>query len=256
MTRPRPINFAPPAKAQGNRLAAFRRESAPTWYRIENTAAGADVYLYDVIGDWGVTAGDFVDAIKGLGTAPIALHVNSPGGDVWDGVAIYNAIRNHPGQVTVHVEGIAASAASFIAMAGDQVLMAKGSTMMIHDALMLTIGNAADHTDGAQLLEKISATIAEIYADRAGGEAGDWRAAMQAGTDGTWYTAAEAVAAGLADEIAEPQAKAVAAVAVMPLNVTPEFPVAPSTVAPAAPPAPTNWFDAEAIRTALREAVA
>src|SRR3954469_11662448 len=113
MSRPRPINFAPSVKAQSTRLAAARRTTEAPWYRIENSATGADVYLYDDIGYWGVSAGDFVDAIKGVGALPINLHINSGGGDVWDGVAIYNAIRNHPGQVTVHVDGIAASAASF-----------------------------------------------------------------------------------------------------------------------------------------------
>lgn len=205
--RPRPINLARSPRAWSMPPSASRREKAPSWYRIENSATGADVYLYDDIGFWGVTAGDFVDAITGLGPVAINLHLNSGGGDVWDGVAIYNAILNHPGQVTVHVDGLAASAASFIAMAGDRVLVAKAATMMIHDALCGTIGNAADHRSDADLLEKLSGTISAIYADKAGGEPTDWRAAMQAGTDGTWYTADEAVAAGLADAIAEPAVK-------------------------------------------------
>lgn len=253
MTRPRPLNFVEPTKAHANRLAAAQLGTAADLYRIENSAGGADVYLYDIIGDWGVTASDFVSAIRGLGSMPIDLHLNSGGGDVWDGVAIYNAIRNHPGQVTVYVEGLAASAASLIAMAGDQVLMTKGATMMIHDALMGTIGNAADHLDSAALLEKVSATIAEIYSDRAGGEPTDWRAAMQAGTDGTWYTAAEAVAAGLADAIAEPPAKTTNTVPAV-VNTAP--PIPPAVVEPEAPPVPVFAWDADAFRTALREAVA
>src|SRR6185369_4627787 len=124
MTRPRPINFAPSPRMQ-RAIADARPVRSGEWFRVENSAGAADVYIYDDIGWWGVTTMDFVDAIKSVGSMPINLHINSGGGDAWDGVTIYNAIRNHPAPVTVHVDGIAASAASVIAMAGDRVLMAK-----------------------------------------------------------------------------------------------------------------------------------
>lgn len=245
MPRPRPINFAPSPRMQ-RAIADARPTRGGEWYRIENSAGSADVYIYDDIGWWGVTPMDFVDAIKSVGMMPINLHINSGGGDAWDGVTIYNAIRNHPAPVTVHVDGIAASAASVIAMAGDRVLMAKAATLMIHDASCLTQGNEADHIDGAQLLGKLSATISEVYADRAGGEPADWRAAMRAGMDGTWYTAAEALAAGLVDEIAEPPAKTV------PTN---RAPAVAAQVVPTPPIPPAPVWDLEAIRNSLKEAV-
>lgn len=127
----------------------------------------------------------------------VDLHVNSPGGDYFAGVTIANAIRQHPAKVTVHVDGLAASAASVIAMAGDVVTMHPGSQLMIHDAMSLAVGNANDMRETAALLDKVSDDIAGMYADRAGGQRIEWRARMQAET---WYSADEAVRAGLADE--------------------------------------------------------
>lgn len=259
MPRPRPLNFVRPSKFQDLRSTVQRTPDA-SWYRIENSANGVEIYLYDAIGWWGVTANDFVDSVKSVGSMPISLHINSGGGDVWDGVAIYEAIRAHPAEVTVHIDGIAASAASLIAMAGDRVVIGKAATVMIHDASWDVYGNAEDHLDAAQILEKVSATIAEVYADRAGGQAADWRAAMQAGTDGTWYTAAEAVEIGLADEIAEPPAKALAAAVERPAitQALPKSPALAPAVVNAIPaesePEPTWRVLAAAYVSALKEA--
>lgn len=151
----------------------------------------------DEIGYWGTTAQDFVDELLAIDSATIELHVNSPGGDVFDGLAIMNALADHPATVNVVVDGMAASAASYIAMAGDSVKMNRGSQLMIHDALGFCVGNAADMEEMKVLLDRISDTIAGIYADRAGGKADDWRELMRAET---WYSATEAVDAGLADE--------------------------------------------------------
>ena len=167
---------------------------------IRVTNADADTTRIDLmaeIGYWGVTAQDFVDEILAISSKNIELHVNSPGGDVFDGVAIMNAIADHPATVNVIVDGIAASAASFLAMAGDTVKMNRGSQMMIHDASGFCYGNAADMADTQALLDRISDLIAGIYAERAGGTVEAWRALMQAET---WYSASEAVTAGLADE--------------------------------------------------------
>jgi ClpP class serine protease len=116
---------------------------------------------------------------------------------VFDGLAIYNALRSHPAQVTVTVDGLAASIASVIAMAGDRVVMNRGAMMMIHDASSLSVGNAQEMRATADLLDKASDNIASIYADRAGGTPEEWRGQMRAET---WYLAAEAVDVGLADE--------------------------------------------------------
>ena len=183
------------------RPVAKLRQGRNDWFRIENRATDesvADVYIYDEIGYFGVTAADFVGAILDIDAETIALHLNTPGGDVFDGIAIYNALRQHPANIEVTVDALAASAGSFIAMAGDKVVMTKNASLMIHDAHGLAIGNAVDMRELADLLDRQSDNIASIYAERAGGSIEEWRAAMQAET---WYSADEAVKAGLADEV-------------------------------------------------------
>ncbi|MGQ5576760.1 head maturation protease, ClpP-related [Streptomyces sp. ECR3.8] len=171
-----------------------------SWYRITNQSADeAEVMLYDEVGGWlGATADEFINDLRGITASNILLRVNSPGGQVYEGIAIANALRSHPANVTVQVDGIAASIASVIAMAGDRVRMMPNAMIMVHDASGLTVGNAADHRDTADLLDKISGNIADAYAARAGGTRDEWRQVMVAET---WYTAEEAVAAGLADEV-------------------------------------------------------
>ena len=176
--------------------------TAREWFKIENKVREntADVWLYDVIGGWdGVTASDFVLALADVKADSITLHVNSPGGDVFDGIAIYNALRNHVADVTVRIEGLAASAASFIAMAGDEIVIERNAQMMIHDASGLAWGNAATMREMADLLDKCSDNIADIYAQRTGRDVAAWRADMLAET---WYSADEALSAGLVDSIA------------------------------------------------------
>lgn len=170
------------------------------WYRMEAQAeSSADVYIYDAIDSWfGVNAAQFVHDLAALDVETINLYVNSPGGSVFDGVSIMNALRRHKATVIATVDGLAASAASFIIQAADEVIMGFGSEMMIHDASTICWGNASDMEDEARLLNQISGTIAEIYAERAGGTAEEWREAMLAET---WYTAEEAVTAGLADRV-------------------------------------------------------
>lgn len=193
-----PAFSSPTNRAAPDRPTVTARE----WFRIENKVRQntADVWLYDVIGGWdGVTAQDFVLALADVQADSITLHVNSPGGDVFDGIAIYNALRNHPADVTVRIEGLAASAASFIAMAGDTIVIERNAQMMIHDASGLAWGNAAVMREMADLLDKCSDNIADIYAQRTGRDMTEWRADMLAET---WYSAEEALAAGLCDEIA------------------------------------------------------
>ena len=162
---------------------------------------GSELLIYDEIGFWGIWAIDVAAALTTI-SGPLHVRINSPGGDVFDGVAIYNLIADYPDQVTVTVDGLAASAASFIAMAGDTIRMNRASQMMIHDASGGCRGNAADMKAMAALLDMISGTIAGIYAGRAGGEVDEWRERMLVDAGfGTWYTAEEAVEAGLADEL-------------------------------------------------------
>lgn len=170
------------------------------WYRIENRADEdrAEVFVYDEIGFFGVTAKDFVADLRAVKAKQIDLHLNTPGGDVFDGIAIYTAIKDHSANVTAYVDGLAASAGSFIAMAANQVVMMPHSRMMIHEAFGLAIGNAEDMTKMAERLDATSQNIASIYAEKAGQDADYWRAQMKAET---WYTDQQAVDAGLADEI-------------------------------------------------------
>lgn len=131
--------------------------------------------------------------------ADLTVHINSPGGDVFDGIAILNALRAHKGSITTIVDGLAASAASFIAQAGQTRVMARNSEMMIHDASGLCIGNASDMRTMLDLLDRASDNIASVYAERSGvGDVASWRDAM--GKE-TWYSAEEAVTAGLADSV-------------------------------------------------------
>ncbi|MGO4143708.1 head maturation protease, ClpP-related [Paenarthrobacter sp. YAF11_1] len=170
------------------------------WYRMEaKSGDAADVYIYDVIDSyWGVNASEFVTELAALDVENINLYVNSPGGSVFDGTAIMNALRRHKAHVTATVDGLAASAASFIVQAADEVVMGFGAEMMIHDASAVCWGNAADMEETAKVLNQLSETIANVYAERAGGTTEEWRTAMHAET---WYTAEEAVAAGLADRV-------------------------------------------------------
>lgn len=194
------------------RPLAQLRQGRNDWFKIQNLAGGstASIYVYDEIGYWGVTASDFVAELSELtGVTQIDLHINSPGGDVFEGLAIMNCLRAHPANVTTYVDGIAASIASVIAMAGDQIIMGPHSQLMIHEGSALCIGNAADMRKTAELLDFQSDNIAGVYAARAGGTVEDWRALMVAET---WYTAEEAVSAGLADEVAQrPSEAAIAA---------------------------------------------
>lgn len=176
------------------------RSRAPREFRVENRAGDeAHIYLFSEIGFWGVTADEFARDLQEVTASRIVLHLNSPGGEAWDGQAMYHALRDHPAEVEVRVEGVAASAASTVAMAGDRVVMARHSMMMIHDPWMLTVGDARDHQRSVEMLDKLGDAIAGFYADRAGGSVREWRETMLAET---WYSDREAVEAGLADEVA------------------------------------------------------
>ena len=178
------------------------------WYQIRNAADAdtgpAELLIYDEIDSWfGVAPEDLVRDLSQIDDQrEVVVRLNSPGGYVYDGITILNALRGRQGKVTVIVDGLAASAASFIAMAGDEVVMNRNAEMMIHNAKGFVSGGFADMRKMADNLERLNANIASVYAEKAGGTVEDWLAVM---ADETWFTAQEAVDAGLADRTEEPR---------------------------------------------------
>jgi ATP-dependent protease ClpP protease subunit len=196
-----------------NGSAPVPRETTDPGYKIQNLGGNAaDLWIYAEIGGWGVTSQDMVSELSALNVAEITLHLNSPGGDVFDGIAIMNALRDHPANVTVKVDALAASIASVIAQAGNKIIMGRNSMMMIHNASGWAQGEAADLRKMAELLDDTTKNIASVYKERAGGTVDGWLEVM---AEETWYSAEDAVKAGLADEVApmatERDAQAVAA---------------------------------------------
>ena len=182
----------------------LRAQANPQGLVVKNAAGPkAVIRIYDEIGFFGVSAEDVAQALENISADEIEVQINSMGGDAFDGVAIYNALRSHPAQITTRVDSLAASAASIIAQAGDRRVMLTGSQMMIHDAWGLAIGNSGVMRDTAEVLDKMSDTLADIYQERSGRDG--MRDEMLAES---WYTHDEAVTAGLADEAVKPSKKA------------------------------------------------
>jgi len=172
------------------------------WYSICALNDGAEISIYDEIGAYGVSAKAFLaDLGKLPDAAPLTLRLNSPGGSVFDAVAIYNALQRHAGTVTVSIDGIAASAASYIAMAGDEIIMPENAFLMIHDPSGMVMGTAADMRSMAKALEKIGASLIKGYAAKSGKAEKDIAKLM---AKETWLDAAEAVDMGFADTLAAP----------------------------------------------------
>lgn len=167
--------------------------------RIRNHGGMTEVFLYEVIGDEGVRAVDFIREIRSISTPDLHVRINSPGGEVYEAVAMYHALRAHDSQITVFVDGLAASAASVVAMAGDLIIMGRGTRMMIHEAWGNANGNATQMKQAVEILDVTSDSLAKFYANRAGGTPAEWRQRMKAET---WYSAEEAVDIGLADRVA------------------------------------------------------
>ena len=173
-----------------------------SWYTIRARDSGAEVVIYDEIGAYGVSARGFLAELGAIpDAAPIDLRLNSPGGSVFDAVAIHNALTRHAGTVTVWIDGIAASAASYVAMAGDEIVMPENAFLMIHDPSGLVMGTAADMRAMAETLEKIAGSMTRGYASRSGKPEAEIAALMAAET---WFDAQEALEAGLATRLAEP----------------------------------------------------
>lgn len=169
------------------------------WFKVNALdERKAELLMFGEIG-WEVVASEIASRLGELETEELTVRINSPGGDAFEGLAIMNALRQHPAHVTVIVEGLAASAASVIAVGGgDRVVMRPGSELMVHNAWQFTAGGAEDLVKAADNLNRTSATIAAIYAEKAGTDVEQWQAAMSAET---WFSADEAVQAGLADAV-------------------------------------------------------
>ena len=182
---------------RGNRLMALASGQAD-WYRISATAkeGRGQVHIYDEIGFLGKSAQEFIHDLETV-EGPFDLHINSPGGEVFDGVAIYNTLLARD-DVHVYIDGIAASIASVIAMAGDEIYIAPTAQLMVHNAFAMACGDADDMRSMADHLERNTKNIAGIYAARSGLTADHWLKLM---SKESWFTGQEAVDAGLADKV-------------------------------------------------------
>lgn len=223
-------------KSRLNKLYADNRRASARKFEVVAKADSTDVeiFLYDHIvssedeADWwgGVAPESFVKAVYAVDPgSKIHLRINSPGGSVFAARAMEQALRDHKGGVIVHIDGLAASAATFIAMAGEEVIMGKGAMFMIHKAWTGMWGNANDLRKEADLLDKIDGTLAETYASKTGKEVAqisEWMA------EETWFTADEALEHGFATSIANTDAKANAKAMAWNLSAYANAPIAPN----------------------------
>lgn len=180
------------------------KTSNQSWYSIKAKANDtAEISIYDEIGFWGVSAASFAQDLKDCGNnlKQINLHIHSPGGDVFDGIAIYNLLKNHPANVTVYIDGLAASMASVIAMAGNEVIMPENAMMMIHKPWGIQGGDAEDMRKYADLLDKVENTLIPAYASKTGKTPEELAEMLSAET---WLNGKECVEQGFADKLAEP----------------------------------------------------
>ena len=172
------------------------------WYNIQGKATDdvAEIYIFDEIGMYGITAQDFITEIKGLKDTPINLRINCIGGDVFDGMAIYNIIKKRNAKTTAYIEGIAASMGSVVALAADEVIMAENSLFMIHNAWGGAMGEAEDMRKTASILEKISGEIANIYQKKTRLL---YDRIIEMMDEETWLNAEEAYGLGFIDSISD-----------------------------------------------------
>lgn len=207
-----------------------------SWYSIKAAAAGGEVdeiSVFDYIGYWGITAVDFIRDLKALTGKSINLTINSPGGDVFDAIAMFTALRATGKQVTTTVYGIAASAAAYLMLAGDKRVMPDNTMQMVHNASTGAWGNAEELTAAAEVLNKIDANLQATYATRTGMSTEEVAALL---SKDTYLTAAECLELGLVDEVI-PAVKVSAAYELdrLPTNVQALFKAAQQPAEPALP---------------------
>jgi ATP-dependent Clp endopeptidase proteolytic subunit ClpP len=175
------------------------------WFEIKNKADKAEIWIYEQIGEdfWtggGITAKSFQKELATIKATQIDLHINSPGGEVFDGITIYNLIKQHPATVTTYIDGLAASIASVIALAGDKVIMAENALYMIHNPWGFAMGDAEEMRKTADLLDKVGGSLITAYNSKSGKPDDEISALMDAET---WMTAQEAKEFGFVDDISE-----------------------------------------------------
>lgn len=181
-----------------------RNAAGRKWYQVRNASGDAvEILIYDYIGWPFIEAVQFVRDLAAITANEINVRINSPGGDVFDGLAIHNALKRHPATINVAIDGLAASTASWVAMAGDTITIAPNAYMMMHDPEAVAFGGAEDFRKRADWLDQVRDTIAQMYAERAGKSVEDFQPLMAAET---WFTADEAVNEGLADEVSNSSA--------------------------------------------------
>ena len=171
------------------------------WYDFQNKAEVVEISIYDEIGDYGTSAKQFIDDLKSVGSKDITIRMNSVGGSVFDGLAIYNVLRSHQGYVKVKIEGLSASIASIIALAGDDIEMAENGFFMIHNPFGKSMGGADDMRKTADLLDKIKQELINIYANKTQLSEETISSMMD---EETWLTSQEAKEMGFIDTITEP----------------------------------------------------
>lgn len=178
----------------------FKPRGNVSKYKIQNKAASDEtsIYLYDEIGWFGIEAEQFIKDLNAITAKTINIHVNSPGGDVFDGTAIFNAIKQHKSKTITHIDGLAASISSIIALASNEVHMAENAFLMIHEPWSIVIGNAETMRDEADLLDKIGGTIAKTYINKTGKDEAEIKELM---ADESWLSADEALDMGFIDII-------------------------------------------------------
>lgn len=175
------------------------------WYSIINKHDRAEIWIYEQIGEdfWsgdGITAKSFQKELAGVKASQIDLHINSPGGEVFDGLTIFNLLKQHPANVTTYIDGLAASIASVIALAGNKVVMAENALFMMHNPYGATVGNADEMRKMADTLDKVSGSISLAYIEKSGKDADEIKSLMDSET---WMSAYEALEYGFVDEISE-----------------------------------------------------
>lgn len=198
-----PINPAP-ARAwfarQAEKLQAQPTAQMPTpsWFKIRNAGTSAEISIYEEIGMGGVTPASFISQLTALGKIPITVRINSLGGSVFDGLAIYNLLRDHVGGVTIKIDGVAASMASVVAMAGTRVVMSESALMMIHNPNSEVAGEASDLRNMAQVLDQVKNSLVAAYQRKTNLPPNKIAAMMDAET---WMSATEALALGFIDAV-------------------------------------------------------
>tara|TARA_R110002050_G_scaffold45998_2_gene108438 strand:+ start:31367 stop:33385 length:2019 start_codon:yes stop_codon:yes gene_type:complete len=173
-----------------------------SWYSLKAQNGNAELMIYDEIGGWGISARQFASDLQALGKiGTLTARIHSPGGDVFEGMAIYNMIKGHPAHKVCHIDGLAASMASVIAMAFDEVIMPENAMMMVHKPWGGTLGDADDMRKYADLLDKVESNLVGAYQQKTGLPEAELHTLLAAET---WLTGREAVEKGFANTLTEP----------------------------------------------------